>query len=211
MKKARIKQYETTLVKSVLEKKVNVTTWLLTTLIVSGRIASELFLSKPTYYPKDPWEVIGEGQELTKQLIEKAYLKKGIKKLQKYGIVQESNGLIKLTLKGKSLANRIMGFKKILDTRWDGKYRMVIFDIPEKQRHHRDWLRTELYYLEYIQLQKSVFISKYPLTPEIIKEIKRREVDEGVNYILAEKIYDLQKMRRNSKFGLLKIPKPMIQ
>ncbi len=195
MKEARIKQYETTLVKSVLEKKVNVTTWLLTTLIVSGKIVSEVFLSKPTYYPKDPWEIIGEGQELTKQLIKKAYLKKGIKKLQKYGIVQESNGFIKLTSKGKSLANRIMGFKKVLDTKWDGKYRMVIFDIPEKQRHHRDWLRTELYYLEYIQLQKSVFISKYPLTPEIIKEIKRREIDEGVNYILAEKIYDIQKMK----------------
>ena len=100
--------------------------------------------------------------------------------------------ILELTKKGKILAKRVMGFKKVLDKEWDGKYRMVIFDIPEKQRQHRNWLRRELYFLEYEQLQKSVFISKYPLTPEIIKEIKRRDIDEGVNYILADKIYDIK-------------------
>ncbi len=193
--KDKYKQYENRLIKGVLKGSVNSTVWLLTTMIVSGKVANEIFLKKPTYCPRDPWEVIREGQKVAKELINKAYLRKSIKKLQKYGIVEEKSGVLEFTKKGVNLAKRIMGYKNVLDKKWDGKYRIVIFDIPEKQRKDRNWLRGELYFLKYKQLQKSVFISKFPLTPEIIKEIKKREIDKGVNYILAEKIYDIQKMK----------------
>ena len=195
MKKIKYKQYENRLIKNILKGNTNSTTWLLTTMIVSGKIAYEIFFKKPTYYPRDPWEVISEGQELTKEIISKSYLRKSIKKLQKYGIVEDKNGALELTKKGINLTKRVMGYKNVLDKEWDGKYRIVIFDIPEKQRKDRNWLRGELYFLEYKQLQKSVFMSKFPLTPEIITEIKKREIDKGVNYILADKIYDIQKMK----------------
>ena len=42
---------------------------------------------------------------------------------------------------------------------WDKKWRIVVFDIPEKQRGARDSLRTYLKKLDFYELQKSIFIS----------------------------------------------------
>ncbi|TSD04131.1 MAG: hypothetical protein Greene071436_181 [Parcubacteria group bacterium Greene0714_36] len=49
--------------------------------------------------------------------------------------------------------------------------RLVSFDIPEKQRQKRDWLRSELLQCEYRMLHRSVFIGNRPLPEELVKEI----------------------------------------
>jgi CRISPR-associated endonuclease Cas2 len=43
--------------------------------------------------------------------------------------------------------------------RWDKKWRVVMFDIPEKSRTFRDTLRAHLHALHFYKLQQSVFIS----------------------------------------------------
>jgi len=60
---------------------------------------------------------------------------------------------------------------------------------PEKQRKIRSWFRQELYLLNYKKLQESVFISKYSLTEDLIKEIKSHKIGNCVNYLLVDKIY----------------------
>ena len=50
----------------------------------------------------------------------------------------------------------------------DNIVRLVSFDIPEKQRHKRDWLRAELLNCGYVVLHRSVFIGKRPLPEECI-------------------------------------------
>lgn len=79
--------------------------------------------------------------------------------------------------------------QKNLKRKWDKKYRVVIFDIPEKKSGDRIWLREELYLLKYKQLQKSVYFSKFPLSTDIIKEIRQRKIGNYVNYLLVNKIY----------------------
>ena len=49
--------------------------------------------------------------------------------------------------------------------------RLVSFDIPEKQRQKRDWLRSELLQCEYRMLHRSVFIGNRPLPEELMKEV----------------------------------------
>ncbi len=51
--------------------------------------------------------------------------------------------------------------------RWDGKWRMVLFDIPEARRKVRDALRKKLKELGFLEFQKSVFIFPYPCDDEI--------------------------------------------
>lgn len=51
--------------------------------------------------------------------------------------------------------------------RWDGKWRMVIFDIPEKKKKAREALRNKLKDLGFKELQKSVFIYPYECENEI--------------------------------------------
>lgn len=51
--------------------------------------------------------------------------------------------------------------------KWDGRWRMVIFDIPEKKRVARDALREKFNNLGMYQLQKSVFIYPFDCKKEI--------------------------------------------
>ena len=51
--------------------------------------------------------------------------------------------------------------------KWDGKWRIVIFDLDESKKTIRDMLRSRLKMLEYVQLQRSVWISPYDTTDEI--------------------------------------------
>ncbi|MBI4008672.1 transcriptional regulator PaaX, partial [Candidatus Roizmanbacteria bacterium] len=57
------------------------------------------------------------------------------------------------------------------DEKWDGKWRIVIFDIPEVNKRIRQVLRETLKVLEFWPLQKSVWISKKNYTKELRKWI----------------------------------------
>jgi DNA-binding transcriptional regulator PaaX len=51
--------------------------------------------------------------------------------------------------------------------RWDGKWRLVMFDIPEKRKRAREALREKLRELGFKELQKSVFVHPFECKDEI--------------------------------------------
>lgn len=53
----------------------------------------------------------------------------------------------------------------------DGKTRLICFDIPERERDKRRWLRAELIAFGYRQLQKSVWIGDSPLPQDFIQNL----------------------------------------
>lgn len=53
----------------------------------------------------------------------------------------------------------------------DGIWKMVIFDIPETQRHIRNVLRAKLISLGFKKWQNSIWMSPYTLAPEIEEEL----------------------------------------
>lgn len=116
-------------------------------------------------------------------------IRQTISRMQKHGLIKKEKGNYTLTFLGKSIANYILRRKKILDRKWDKKYRVVIFDIPEKKKHLRNWLRDELYLLQYNKLQESVFAGKFPLPEDLVKEINSKKIDKNVDCLLVEKIF----------------------
>lgn len=50
---------------------------------------------------------------------------------------------------------------------WDGKWRIISFDIPEKQKMARDALRIKLQDFNFYHLQKSLFACPFPCRDEI--------------------------------------------
>lgn len=78
--------------------------------------------------------------------------------------VKNNKTFFRLTAKGRGLTELI---KFCLGkVKWDGKWRVLIFDIPERQRYKRDDLRYKLCDLGLKQLQESVWITPYPLPDE---------------------------------------------
>ncbi|MDO8443801.1 MAG: CRISPR-associated endonuclease Cas2 [Candidatus Azambacteria bacterium] len=51
--------------------------------------------------------------------------------------------------------------------RWDGKWRLVIFDVPEKHKNAREALRRKLKDLCFFRLQDSAWVTPHPCDDEI--------------------------------------------
>lgn len=77
--------------------------------------------------------------------------------------------VITLTDRGKKrVLNYSLGDLRIKpQSKWDGKWRIVVFDIPEKKRSARDIFRRKLKELEFVEFQKSVWAHKYPCLREV--------------------------------------------
>lgn len=76
---------------------------------------------------------------------------------------------LQLTPKGKQYFKKLEGISLRIPPppQWDGKWRMLLFDIPEKERELRDALRTHLRQLKFFQIQQSVWIHPYECKKEI--------------------------------------------
>lgn len=73
---------------------------------------------------------------------------------------------------------------------WDGVWRLVFFDIPEKKRKFRDYLRRILKTVGFREFQKSIWAYPYPV-PTFIKELLfDEEVRSHVKFVIASSIDD---------------------
>jgi DNA-binding transcriptional regulator PaaX len=104
---------------------------------------------------------------------------------------------IKITEKGKQRALRFK-FEEMeipKPEKWDEKWRMVIFDIPEKKKLARNVLRDKLKQLGFYRLQKSVFIYPYECQ-EIISFFREiYEVRSYVHYLVIESVENEENLK----------------
>ena len=77
---------------------------------------------------------------------------------------------------------------RIEEKEWDGKWRLVIFDIPEEIRKGRDALREKLRKLGFYELQKSVFVFPHECKDEVDFVIEFFGLREYVRYGVLESI-----------------------
>jgi DNA-binding transcriptional regulator PaaX len=77
---------------------------------------------------------------------------------------------VKLTEKGKAkhLKYKLDEMEENFSKRsWDGKWRIIVFDVPEIKRVNRDAFRRFIKHLKFYQLQKSVYLTPYPCEDEV--------------------------------------------
>ncbi len=79
--------------------------------------------------------------------------------------------------------------------RWDRKWRVVIFDIPEKYKDLRDLFRMRLCQLGLFQLQESVYVSPYPCFDEVEFLRELYGISFTVRYLLVERVEDDASLR----------------
>ena len=72
--------------------------------------------------------------------------------------------------------------------RKDGKWTMVIFDVPEKWRKSRDLLRSILNNLGYKMFQQSVWITPYDVLKKTEELLQIYSLDNFVKIFLIENI-----------------------
>lgn len=109
-------------------------------------------------------------------------------RLKREGYLEEieENGRqkIKATLKGKFKILKFLRKSK----KWDGKWRIVIFDIPETQRRMRNFFREKLQDIGYRQLQESVWICPYNISDKTEDLIELCNARKYIHYLLVEEL-----------------------
>lgn len=94
-----------------------------------------------------------------------------------------------LTPEGERSLQRLQAkMRYVTPRRWDGKWRLVIFDVPERIRGRRNFLRKELSDFGFHQLQKSVWVMPYPLPAAFSEFIGELELGKHLRVLTAERI-----------------------
>ncbi len=110
-----------------------------------------------------------EWKAINRQALERAI--RSLYQSQLISERQNADGTVTMTLaragKKRALAFRIETMKIKNPPRWDGMWRVVLFDIPERQKKAREALRTHLTQIGLKELQKSVFIHPHPCADEV--------------------------------------------
>lgn len=110
--------------------------------------------------------------------------KKGYIKIKN---LEQKQGII-LTPKGAEKVLKIKFKMKTKKIRADGKWQMVVFDIPERKRHLRDIFRSYLRILGYKMFQQSIWICPFDVLKETEGIIRKYSLDPYVRLFLIEEI-----------------------
>ncbi|HSE35549.1 MAG TPA: hypothetical protein VLB83_05510 [Candidatus Paceibacterota bacterium] len=105
--------------------------------------------------------------------------------------VEENGGTyLRLTEKGSASLTRYMldGQKIPEPKRWDGHWRMVIYDIPESRKGKRNMLQSSLAEVGFIRLQDSVWVYPHEVAALVVMLKAEFRLGKDVLYLRAESI-----------------------
>jgi len=74
--------------------------------------------------------------------------------------------------------------------KWDGKWRAIIFDVPEKNKRERNFLRRELKSIGFKELQHSIWITPYDIEKELLCLLKfwQEDFSGDIRLLVVEKM-----------------------
>lgn len=120
-------------------------------------------------------------------------------KLIEYVADQNGKTIVKITKKGeirlRAFAIDLIEIKK--PKKWDGKWRLAMFDIPMRFTKGREALRYHLKDLNFVQFQKSAWIYPYPCEDEIIFIADFFGIGKYVEVLTVENVLRDEKLRKH--------------
>ena len=120
-----------------------------------------------------------------------------LSKMKRDGFIKKENfnskNFWELTRKGLNHLERVSGFSEIILPQ--KKYKkekssdltLIAFDIPEKYRHKRVWLRKYLIDLGFQMLQKSVWIGMYEVPEDFLYDLKELNLLDNMHILKVNK------------------------
>lgn len=125
-----------------------------------------------------------------------------IYRLEKAGLLKYEYNKVDLTPDGyKTIKNYEFDALKLKRMeKWDGVWRMVVWDVPENQRTIRDTIRYKLKAMNFARIQRSIWITPWPCRDEVIFLKNKFNLKAELIYIEAGYIEGERELR--NYFGL---------
>lgn len=147
-----------------------------------------------THSPKKYFSVLKEIRKEWGE-INRTSLNRAIRSLYKSKLVgtkTEKNGTFTLILSKNgeriALSYNLEKMKIKIPTNWDKKWRVVMFDVPERLKKVRESLRYHLRNIGFCELQKSVFIHPFPCDDEIEYITEFYNARQHIRFLLVEEV-----------------------
>lgn len=187
-------------------KKLKNLKWLaesdLTKLILAS-VATAGFLSLAVAVP-GILQIVGHYQKNRKRYQQAKYVNRRLEKLIKDGLIKVINDdgerKLSLTTKGERELEKGRLVVELEGKKWDGKWRIVIFDILEKRRRVRGQLRLELQELGFKKMQNSAWITPHDCGDYIYLVKTDLRLGQSIVFFEVSKIEDEKYWRQ--KFNL---------
>ncbi len=155
---------------------------------------------------------MGNAVQILKMFDKKKYTKRQIsttltnlKKRKLIEYISGKNGVttVKITKNGESILKRfaIDIIKIPKPKKWDGRWRIVMFDLPVRFSKARDSLRFKLKQLGFVQFQKSVWLYPYQCEDEILFVADYYKVSKHIEFLELNSINNDMKFKKH--FSLL--------
>lgn len=134
---------------------------------------------------------------LVPQRRQSEYVSSSASKLVKRGLLFYDGKRYCMTSKGENVLRQwqFADFKLEKPKKWDRKWRVIIFDIPEKKRKIRDQVRTLFKSAGFYLLQDSVWV--YPYDCEDILTLLKSDLGVGKNilYLIVDELENDKHLR----------------
>lgn len=171
-------------------------------LLLLGGVALGLSGS-PTHYGRILKSISREWQVINNRELYRAIRRLYESKLISHRENKDGSVSIGLNREGRRVALRYKADEMTIPvpSRWDHKWRVVLFDVPEKHKRLRDALRNQLRQLGLQEFQKSVFVHPYECRDEIDFVIELYNARPYVRFIEGAHIDNELHLKR--KFRLI--------
>jgi DNA-binding transcriptional regulator PaaX len=148
-------------------------------------------------------------QNLTGEASKDRYaINRSLKNLSEAGLVEEiltaQSSFLRLTPEGRQkLRNiKLSNPTSLVDTRWDGFWRMVILDLPESRKSERDSIRYILKKAGFLCMKNSVWVSPYPFEHLFLNIKNDLGLHEEIMIVVTQHIDPATEQSLKESFGL---------
>lgn len=143
--------------------------------------------------------LLKEAQKLKDVFESKKQLYKCIENLKAQGLVKENNDKeLVISPKGEKKRKELHEKRKLRFPSYavekDQDVKVISFDIPEKQRKQRLWIRSALKNLEFEMLHQSTWIGRSKLPEEFLDDLAFRGVFKYVTILVVTKAGNYKKL-----------------
>jgi phenylacetic acid degradation operon negative regulatory protein len=127
-----------------------------------------------------------------------------IERLEKDGLLlrekQARDVCLRLTDQGKLLLGKHRQCRRESHQAWDRRWRLVIFDVPEKRKDVRPRLRRFLSALGFGRVQKSVWMAPYDYEKQVQEFARRLDMHQYIFQMTVERFRGLDKRELAGSF-----------
>jgi DNA-binding transcriptional regulator PaaX len=126
------------------------------------------------------------------------YAKRKVKQLKQHGFLQKRGVRYAVSDKGSRLLSGedIWNLQIPRPRAWDGRWHLIMFDIPQVESTARKALNSALLRMGLVQYQQSVLIYPYPIKETLLKVCRFYRVTRYVSFVSASDVDGAKELKR---------------